>query len=40
MLKNPLKYEKLGLLLRDAIHQHIQQITLAGKQVTAPAASV
>jgi 2',3'-cyclic-nucleotide 2'-phosphodiesterase (5'-nucleotidase family) len=36
MLKNPLKYEKLGLLLRDAIHQHIQQLTAAGKQVTAP----
>ncbi|WP_299704337.1 5'-nucleotidase [uncultured Pontibacter sp.] len=37
MLKNPLKYEKLGLLLRDAIHQHIQQLTASGKQVTAPA---
>lgn len=37
MLKNPIKYEKLGLLLRDAIHQHIQQLTAAGKQVTAPA---
>lgn len=37
MLKNPLKYEKLGLLLRDAIQQHIQQLTAAGKQVTAPA---
>ena len=37
MLKNPIKYEKLGLLLRDAIHQHIQQLTTAGKQVTAPA---
>lgn len=37
MLKNPLKYEKLGLLLRDAIHRHIQQLTAAGKQVTAPA---
>jgi 2',3'-cyclic-nucleotide 2'-phosphodiesterase (5'-nucleotidase family) len=37
MLKNPLKYEKLGLLLRDAIHQHIQQLTATGKQATAPA---
>ncbi|WP_116542942.1 5'-nucleotidase C-terminal domain-containing protein [Pontibacter virosus] len=37
MLKNPIKYEKLGLLLRDAIHQHIQQLTAAGKQVTTPA---
>jgi 2',3'-cyclic-nucleotide 2'-phosphodiesterase (5'-nucleotidase family) len=37
MLKNPVKYEKLGLLLRDAIHQHIQQLTTAGKQVIAPA---
>jgi 2',3'-cyclic-nucleotide 2'-phosphodiesterase (5'-nucleotidase family) len=37
MLKNPVKYEKVGLLLRDAIHQHIQQLTAAGKPVTAPA---
>lgn len=37
MLKNPIKYEKLGLLLRDAIHQHIRQLTAAGKPVTAPA---
>ncbi|MBX0334591.1 5'-nucleotidase C-terminal domain-containing protein [Pontibacter sp. HSC-14F20] len=37
MLKNPIQYEKLGLLLRDAIHQHIQQLTAAGKQVTVPA---
>ncbi|PKV66519.1 5'-nucleotidase C-terminal domain-containing protein [Pontibacter ramchanderi] len=37
MLKNPIQYEKLGLLLRDAIHRHIQQLTAAGKQVTAPA---
>lgn len=39
MLKNPLKYEKLGLLLRDAIRQHIQQLTAAGKPVTAPAGN-
>ena len=37
MLKNPIKYEKVGLLLRDAIQQHIRQLTAAGKQVTAPA---
>lgn len=37
MLKNPVKYEKVGLLLRDAILQHIQQLTAAGKPVTAPA---
>ncbi|MBD1398427.1 5'-nucleotidase C-terminal domain-containing protein [Pontibacter sp. JH31] len=37
LLKNPVKYEKLGLMLRDAIHQQIKQLTTAGKQVTAPA---
>lgn len=37
MLKNPVKYERLGLLLRDIIHQHIKQLTAAGKPVTAPA---
>ena len=37
MLKNPIKYEKVGLLLRDAIQQHIRQLTAAGKPVTAPA---
>ncbi|WP_299825144.1 5'-nucleotidase [uncultured Pontibacter sp.] len=35
MLKDPVKYEKVGFLLRDAILQHIRQLTAAGKPVTA-----
>lgn len=35
MLKNPVKYEKVGILLRDAILQQIRQLTAAGKPVTA-----
>ncbi|MCX2738718.1 5'-nucleotidase C-terminal domain-containing protein [Pontibacter anaerobius] len=35
MLKNAVKYENVGLLLRDAILQHIRQLTEAGKPVTA-----
>ena len=35
MLKNTVKYEKTGILLRDAIMDQIRQITAAGLQVTA-----
>lgn len=35
MLKNPLKYEQVGLMLRDAILQQIRQLTAAGKAVQA-----
>ncbi|MBC5993152.1 5'-nucleotidase C-terminal domain-containing protein [Pontibacter cellulosilyticus] len=35
MLKNPVKYEKVGMLLRDAILQQIRQLTAEGKPVTA-----
>ncbi|MHC2992019.1 5'-nucleotidase [Pontibacter sp. HJ8] len=37
MLRNPVKSEKVGLLLREAILQHIRQLTAGGKPVTAPA---
>ena len=35
MLKDPVKYEKIGFLLRDAILQQIRQLTASGKPVTA-----
>lgn len=35
MLKDAVKYENVGLLLRDAILQQIRQLTAAGKPVTA-----
>lgn len=35
LLKNALKYENVGLLLRDAILNQIRQLTAAGKPVTA-----